>query len=723
MKQINLPIAAKDSQEINLSNRHVGTTDFFRPFLNYCLETHSKDKVKASFKQVVQGYPLAGSVLGQFTHSMHAFWNPFRTVMTDWNNFITGLDCRFFDVDKTDLYGSNVNRLLVGKRKDVPLLSRNDIFYMFFPDKIGFEPSNYESLQGNTSPYLGVPVRHSSTSANGITAYVGDLISHNVLDNNPFIAAYAVTAASIYTFQNWSAPDSLDYTKAKFQPGSKFDVVGNIYVPDTANTYYIGIIFTPYGRLMWQMLRSLGYKFVFGGYFRESDELSHIDLDANSYTLIADYQREENTKNLEVFSALPLLSLYKVFIDWFIPSKFKNNYDVMLQTMSMLQYPFREMHETESFYLTKPYPLMSEVLLYTSYQNDYFTNAFLYPNGTNSGESEGIEIQDFTLGGVGTTSYGSKATQSESEYGVFNTPYLTSQGANSPSQNVAPKNISVYALRALRALNNYVRRNQLVGYRAIDRFLARFGVKLDYVQTNRSVLLASSSKDMFPQVIQANADTHIDSAPTPESQQALLGGLASNIYFGNELKCDADFEEKGLFIVISSIYPKVGYVQGIDRSILHKELTDFYIPEFDSLGVQPILFDELYADRHVGVNRSGSIFGYAPRYAEYKTKQDDLSGDFVLPSKNAFLQSLHTFRIFTPENVPASINNEFLIGDGAEYDRIFAMDTDDYDHLQTVSYNDVVTYRAMDSMSHQSDVTDGSGQYMQTQIGGNHVIR
>lgn len=691
MKAINLPIAAKDSQKIDLSNTHVGTTDFFRPFLNYCIETVPKDKINVRIKQAVQGYPLAGPNLGQFKHHLNSFFVPFRTIMSDWVNYITSVDCRYFNVfteagPNGEPQGANGTNLIVGKRSLVPQISRTDLFYLFFPNYLSFNASDYEN---NPTPSQNNMFFFVLSSASPLYHKEFDV------DVNPFVTDYYVSASK-QTILN-----------------QKTDVLGSVYITNEAKTYFMGTNFTPLGRLMYQILRSLGLKWPFGGYFKQDDL-------GNFY--IADYSAEwSDVSHIHEYSALPILALYKCFIDWYVPSKFKNNYDQMMQTLSMLQYPFRPQTGFNTFFVSKPYPLLEEVILYTQYPNDYFTNAFLYPNGSNDGESTGIELLDVSAPYFDPV-ISNWVNQDSADVADNNTPYLTRNGLGADESS--PNALTSYALRALRALNNYVRRNQIVGYRAIDRFLAHFGAKLDYTQTNRSIHIAGNTVDVFPNYTVAQADTYDGSEPTPENQQALLGGKAANLFFSNELKHDFDTNEQGLFIVLSSITPKVGYVQGIDRMFLHKKMDDFYTPEFDSLGVQAILKDELFSGVPTvpeQTNESGEIFGYSTRYAEYKYKQDDLSGDFVLPSRNSFLESLHTFRMF--EKHPASINNEFLIGDGAEYDRIFMMTTDEYDHLQTVSQNAVVLYRRVDSAADVKDITDGSGRYMETSIGGNHSLR
>lgn len=734
--KINLPIAAKRSQKMPLNNVHVGTTDFFRPFVNYYLETVPKDKINANIKQFVQAYPLVGANLGQYKHNTYAFHVPYRCVMRDFNDFVVHNEVEFYGVDSKLV---NLRNLQIGYRSTTPLITRTDLFYAL----LGFRP--LDGVFTDESVMMPFDIQSSFVieveenryySENLLwKKYISDALVEN-WDIQISQSDYSVQSESFGgnpLFNCITIINSQDYERVLANSSSNFDseiesleqfkryfdLVGKMRVKiGTGFDYFwVCINFSPYGRYVYQLLESIGYVITFGGYFNFIPSSSG----SSSGVVGADYVGESQNIDVSIggstlnYSALPLMSLYKVFVDWFVPTKFRNRYDVMLQELYKFQYPFRPYSELGRYFY--PFPLIREVLLYTSYSSDYFTDAFRYPNGSNSGESSDLTFSDFTLSLE--VQQNLSATQDNSFGNYFNTAYSTTDGLG-PGDNVTSP-LTSYALRALNALNNFVRRNQIVGYKTIDRYLARYGVKLDPSQSYRSVLISSSQEDVVPLNVMSQSDNTSSSDATPETQQSLLGGRASNLIFSHSSNIQYDnADEFGMFLVVSTLVPKVGYVDGIDRQILHTTYDSFYQGEFDSLGVQPILKGEIFNRFNFSdIDKGNEIFGFTRRYSDYKYKQDKLTGDFIFPSRNAFLDSLHTFRRFVTE--PDSINNRFLIGDNSEYDRIFVMTTDEYDHFQTASYNDVTVFRCVDSASDVSDITDGYGD-VEVHEGGNNVL-
>ena len=139
--------------------------------------------------------------------------------------------------------------------------------------------------------------------------------------------------------------------------------------------------------------------------------------------------------------------------------------------------------------------------------------------------------------------------------------------------------ISEYALTALKSLTDFMKRNQLAGSKAADRYLARFGKALTSEQLGRSVYLGASMQDIQIGDIMSTSDTVNGNAGEQLGAYAGKGISYGNGHFDYETK------EYGMFITVCSIVPKVGYFQGIDRTVKHLSKLDFYMPEFDNLGV------------------------------------------------------------------------------------------------------------------------------------------
>ena len=94
------------------------------------------------------------------------------------------------------------------------------------------------------------------------------------------------------------------------------------------------------------------------------------------------------------------------------------------------------------------------------------------------------------------------------------------------------------------------------------------------------------------------------------------------------------------------------------------------------LGYQPVYKSELYAEA-----ASGSIFGFAPRYADYLFQPDVVSGDLVLTGTKTGMDGYHTFRQFTSVPTLTPTFTQIRPADRDELDsRIFNTSTDGSSH-------------------------------------------
>ena len=84
------------------------------------------------------------------------------------------------------------------------------------------------------------------------------------------------------------------------------------------------------------------------------------------------------------------------------------------------------------------------------------------------------------------------------------------------------------------------------------------------------------------------------------------------------------FEEHGYIIGILSIMPRTSYQQGCPRMWNRTSKLDFYWPAFAHLGEQAVLNKELYAAH----SQPTGIFGYVPRYDEYRQRESSVHGNF-----------------------------------------------------------------------------------------------
>lgn len=445
---------------------------------------------------------------------------------------------------------------------------------------------------------------------------------------------------------------------------SRVDVVINSYNDGSAPSTLRGIL-TPKGKLLLKIFYGLGYKINFDN------------------TLASGERRMANT----TWSKLPFLAFVRVYRDFYANSSWIVNLSRFDEFLSgSVDTDIMDLYSVENF------RVLCEALLYAYYNSEasFIYDAWVNPVTSNnhSSLSDEFSISDPTaperINSVVTTSAGNTSN---------GTPLIAR--ALQPGHN-GLYSISQFSIDALSKLTQWMRRNQLSGYRPIERYLARFGVRLPDEKINRSVYLGASA-------------TPVDIRDVMDTSMEGLGDYAGKgIGYGDgRFSCNSD-GEYGYFLICSCLQPISDLVQGTPRYMQHLSLTDFYTPEFDGLGPQAIRRDEVVSG--FGVHQLASnppseiaidgIFGFAPRYYEYVTDQSNLSGDFVLNSKNAGLDSFYLTRMFAFGNTAqgadalgvngnVTISEAFTRGNSDQYNRLFNDTSSSYDHFFEVFYFDI----------------------------------
>lgn len=129
------------------------------------------------------------------------------------------------------------------------------------------------------------------------------------------------------------------------------------------------------------------------------------------------------------------------------------------------------------------------------------------------------------------------------------------------------------------------------------------------------------------------------------------------------------FRNNDLYGLIMCIYHAKPIVEWNSSNILHPCLTkvkatDYAIPEFDSIGMQPLLrLNIMYAG-----NSPTAPAGYVPRYAEYKTDLDTFKGSFasinanwILPHTLSTVSQTQTPLTYRAFKVPPSICDNMFV--------------------------------------------------------------
>lgn len=212
------------------------------------------------------------------------------------------------------------------------------------------------------------------------------------------------------------------------------------------------------------------------------------------------------------------------------------------------------------------------------------------------------------------------------------------------------------------------------GVRPNEATLAHFGVRTPDATLDRSEFLGGS---MQPIVVSEVAQT---SETTQNSPQGTLAGKGTSYKSSRLFK--HFFSEHGFVFVFASALIRPAYWQGVPRVFSRMQRDEYYWPEFALLGEEPVFDKELFVD---GSTTEDGVFGYVPRYADYKSALPEVHGDFR--SSLDFWTNPRKFA-----NKPV-LNEEFIFGNPSK--KMFAVQSDFTDSLLVTIRHGVKASRLM----------------------------
>lgn len=455
---------------------------------------------------------------------------------------------------------------------------------------------------------------------------------------------------------NTSSHFTVAYTGSDDNCDIVLDYTGDTQVP-SASRHKFRFNFTPLGKHFWHILTGLGY---------------NLPLHVLTKTI----------RSLPALSALPLLSMLRVWSDWFRPTNFETALTITPSGSSTPEAFNVERFFSESFWVENiqlmqyHIYLIGQWLLMIPFERDYFNIAQPRPLGSSTSSSLSM--------GDPTDTVANNAVVSNSSPNNY-TPYIYDTHGSGAS-------ITRWTLQAVTALSNWMRRNQIAGYRTLDRYLAQYGTKLNSDALERSVYLGEQTVPLNINSVMSNSDTY---DPTTEVGSMLgdyagMGTVDPRNSQGGVFTYNAN--EFGQLIIVSQFIPKTSYYQGVKREMFHVGRFDFFNGDFDALDYQAMPLAELVVLQNLmesnvdGVNFA-SVYGFVPRYAEYKqsTNQDILDGDFRVHNAGAnTYKDMHLFREL-PLRASMSVSREYEIAtwNNSQFDRIFANQKAIYDHFLT----------------------------------------
>lgn len=210
--------------------------------------------------------------------------------------------------------------------------------------------------------------------------------------------------------------------------------------------------------------------------------------------------------------------------------------------------------------------------------------------------------------------------------------------------------VNIERLREAFAVQEILESLSMRGSRYTEFLKGNFGVTPDDYKLQRPQFLGGLVTPVqVQQVLQQSGYSGTD-------QRDMTGYAAGRAFAGVGGRIFRQrFKEHGYIIGILSIMPKAYYYQGIPRHFLRHDRFDYYLPQTAHLGEQGVYNMELYFDNQAHMEQNEQIFGYIPRWAEYKTAFGGIHGDF-----RGNLNYYHMARTFSNSSKP-TLSEEFIL--------------------------------------------------------------
>ena len=187
----------------------------------------------------------------------------------------------------------------------------------------------------------------------------------------------------------------------------------------------------------------------------------------------------------------------------------------------------------------------------------------------------------------------------------------------------------VLAFRRSEAIQIWRENALRAGNRVKDNMMAHYGIESDF-RDHRPTYLGSVDAPLNIGDVMATANSTYSGNSNPNTNVGDIAGKGLSSLDEKVFKFDA--KDFGVIMVMFSILPEAEYnADGVSRMNQLLEAEDFFIPEFENLGLEAVS-SQTFCNTVIADSK---VMGYAPRYFGYKTKMDKCYDTFKTGGINA----------------------------------------------------------------------------------------
>lgn len=255
---------------------------------------------------------------------------------------------------------------------------------------------------------------------------------------------------------------------------------------------------------------------------------------------------------------------------------------------------------------------------------------------------------------------------------------------NIDSVQMTSSSVSINDFRVAIAIQGWLENNARGGARYNEQIQAHWDTTVPDYRLQRAEFVGSGRQKVIISEVLS----------TTENEDAVVGEMKGHgISVGKSNYFSYTAREHGYVIFLISVVPATSYSQGLERMWTREDKFDYAWRELANLGEQETLSKEVfYSFDDADTAANNAIFGYIPRYSEYKYKNDRIAGDF----KTTLGFWTLTRNFTTRPSLDITFTTMYEDGDDVEetFRRIFAV-TDGTDYLWMQLFHNLTVQRSL----------------------------
>ena len=199
------------------------------------------------------------------------------------------------------------------------------------------------------------------------------------------------------------------------------------------------------------------------------------------------------------------------------------------------------------------------------------------------------------------------------------------------------------------AVKTHYERDARGGTRYPELIKSQFGVTSPDARLQRPEFLGGTKTYININPIASTVEGEGADATTNRTVGDLGAMATASLQRGGFVK---SFTEHGFILGIASVTADITYQEGLDRMWRRHTRFDYYWPAFAHVGEQPVYNREIYSV----TGRTEGVFGYQERYAEYRFKRSQITGEF----RSFSPEPLDAWHLSQQFGAQPNLNDEFI---------------------------------------------------------------